>query len=199
MGTCLALFSRAAEADLRLDGDEGRMLSISLCNLNCCADRVDICSVFNGDRLEAECFHALFHVLAECDVCASLDGDTVGIVENDELSESKCSRKRESLRGNSLHHTAVTAEYICEMIDNRIIFLVEYGCQMFFSHCHTNCHTHTCAKRSGCSLNPNGVAVFRMSRSQGSDLTEVHEVFLCKTVSEQVKQGIQQHGAMSAG
>jgi len=145
VGACLALFSRAAEADLSLDGDEGRMLSISLCNLNCCADGIDICSVFNGNCLEAECFHALFHVLAECDVCASLDGDAVGIVENDKFTKSKCSCKGECLRGNSLHHAAVAAEYICEVIDNRVAFLVEYGCQMLLSHCHTNSHAHTCA------------------------------------------------------
>ena len=169
-----ALFCRAAEADLCLDRDEGRMLRISLCNFDRCTDRIDICSVFDCDRLEAECFHALFHVLAECDVRASFDGNTVGVVENDEFSKSKCTCKGECFRGDSLHHASVSAEYICEVIDNRIVFLVEYSCQMFLSHRHTNCHSHTCAERSCCRLNAYGVTVFRMSRSQGTNLTEVH-------------------------
>ena len=42
-------------------------------------------------------------------------------------------------------NAAVAAEYICEVIDNRVAFLVEYGCQMLLSHCHTNSHAHTCA------------------------------------------------------
>ena len=169
-----SLFCRAAEADLCLDRDEGRMLRISLCNFDRSADRIDICSVFDCDRLEAECFHALFHVLAECDVRASFDGNTVGVVENDEFSKSKCTCKGECFRGDSLHHASVSAEYICEVIDNRIVFLVEYSCQMFLSHRHTNCHSHTCAERSCCRLNAYGVTVFRMSRSQGTNLTEVH-------------------------
>ena len=76
----------------------------------------------------------------------SIEGSTdIAFRENDKFTKSKCSCKGECLRGNSLHHAAVAAEYICEVIDNRVAFLVEYGCQMLLSHCHTNSHAHTCA------------------------------------------------------
>ena len=101
--------------------------------------------------------------------------------------------------GNTFHHTAVATEYISEVIHYRITFLVELCCKMSFCHSHTNCHSHTCAKRAGSSFNTLGVLVFRMSRGKGIQLTELHQVFLGQTVSEQVKQRVQKHGTMSTG
>ena len=163
----LALFCRAAEADLRLDGDKGRMLGICLCSLDRLADRVDIIAIFYSDRLETKCLHTLLYILTECDVRASLDGDAVGIIENNQLGKSQGTCQRECLRGNAFHHTSVAAQYIGVMVNYRIIFFVEYAFQMCLSHRHADCHTHTCAQRTGRRLNANGMTIFRMSRSLG--------------------------------
>ena len=70
---------------------------------------------------------------------------------------------------------------------------------MSLSHRHTDCHTHTCAERARRRLNTLGVAILRMTRGQGTVLTELHHIFLGQAVAEQVKKGVKKRRAVSAG
>ena len=85
---CFSLFCRASVTDLCLDRNKGRMLCICLCSLDGSADGVSICTILDHDRLEAECTHTLLNILAECNIGASFDGDPVGIIQYDQLSEA---------------------------------------------------------------------------------------------------------------
>ena len=93
MGAGLALLCRAAIADFRLDRDERRMLLVRFRLFDGLADGCEVVAILDRDRLEAECLHALLHVLAERDVRAALDGDAVAVIEDDELREAERTRE----------------------------------------------------------------------------------------------------------
>ena len=82
------LFSRAAIADLGLDGDERRMFFIGFCFFDSSADGVEIRAVFDGDRLEAESSHAGLDIFGKGDVRVAFDGNVVAIVEDDEFGQA---------------------------------------------------------------------------------------------------------------
>ena len=89
MSACLALLGRAAVANLGLYGDEGRTCGICLCLLDGLADGIQIIAVLNGNQLEPEGFHALLYILCKCNIRASLDGNTVGIIKYNKLAQSQ--------------------------------------------------------------------------------------------------------------
>ena len=145
MSTCLALLRRAAIADLRVNRDEGRTSRIQLGLLNRSSDRYQVIAVRNIQCLETKRFHALLHILRKCDVRASLDRNTVAVIQNDQFAEPEGSRQRERLGRNSLHHAAVTAKSEGVVIDNRVTFLIKYSRQMRLCHRHADRHAHACA------------------------------------------------------
>ena len=85
------------------------------------------------------------------------------------------------------------------MIDDFITRLVKNRCQVLLRSCHTDGHADAGTERSGGRFDADRVTILRMARCQGTELTELHHIFLRETEAEQVKQGIQQHGAVSTG
>ena len=85
MSACLALLSRAAIADLCLNSNERRTLCILLGSLDSHSNRINVIAILHGNRLESKGAHTLLHILTERNICASLDGNAVGIVEYNEL------------------------------------------------------------------------------------------------------------------
>ena len=177
MSACLALLGRASEADLRLNGDERRMLSVFFCLLDGSSDCFQIIAVFHGDRLETERFHAFLDILGKCDIRTSLDGNFIGIIEDDQFGQSQCSCQRKRLGGNPLHHAAVAAQHECIVIDYRILLLIKNLCQMSLCSRHTDSHSHTGSQRSCGCFDADRVAILRMSRCQGTQLSEIHDIF----------------------
>ena len=85
------------------------------------------------------------------------------------------------------------------MIDDLVARLVKDRCQVLLRCCHTDGHADAGAERSGGCFDADRVTILRMARGQRTELTELHHIFLRETEAEKVKQGIQQHGAVSTG
>ena len=199
MGRSLALLCRTAIADLGMNNDYRRSVCVCLGCLNSCSDGVKIISVLYLKYAEAVCFHALCHIFPERNVCISLNGNIVGIIDYDQLSKSQSTCQRECFRGKSLHHTAVSAQYIGIMVYDFAVFFVKYSSQMSFSHSHAHCHAHTLSQRTGSCFYAYGMSVLRMSRCQRTSLTEVLNIINGEiSVSEQMEQRVQQHRAMAS-
>ena len=195
----LALLRGAAVADLRLDRDERRMLLVSLGLLDGPADGLKVVAVFDRDRLEAERTHARLHILTECDVRIALDGDVVGVVEDDELRKAERTRERERLGGDALHHAAVAAERERVVVDDLIARLVEYSREMRLRHRHADRHAHAGAQRPRRRLDADRVAVLRMARRQRAILAELLHIVERQPVAIEMKQRIEERRAVAAG
>ena len=196
---CLPFLCRAAGADLRLDLDHGRTGGIRLGLLNGCENGSGIISVLYTKSLETKGFKTLLYGFAEGDIGPALDGNVIGIIKYDQLGQSQGSGQREGFVGNAFHHASVAAKYIGIMIHHRMLRGIKYGCEVLLRHRHTDSHRHAGTQRAGGSFHAGRMTVFRMTGSQGPQLTEVHEILPGKTVAEQVEQGIKKHGSMSAG
>ena len=83
------LLSRAAVANLGLDGDERRMFFVGFCFFNGFADGFKIRAVFDSDRLEAEGSHAALDIFRKGDIRAAFDGNAVAVIEDDEFIEAE--------------------------------------------------------------------------------------------------------------
>ena len=199
MSRCLALLCRTAIADLGMNNDYRRSVCVCLGCLNSCSDGVKIISVLYLKYAEAVCFHALCHIFPERNVCISLNGNIVGVIDHDQLSKSQSTCQRESLRGKSLHHAAVSAQYIGIVVYNFAVFFIKYSSQMSLSHSHAHCHAHTLSQRTCGGFYANGMAILRMARCQGASLAEILNIINGEiSVSKQMEQRIQQHGAMAS-
>ena len=109
MGACLALLGRAAVSDLCLYRDKGRMPGIFFRLLNGGANGLQVITVLHSEGLETKGSHAGGYILGKSQVCASLDGNAVGIVQNDQFMKAHGACKGKRLVGDPLHHTAVAA------------------------------------------------------------------------------------------
>ena len=140
MRTGLALFCRAAIADLRFDRNERRMLFIRLRFLYGTGNRRQVIAILYGDRLEAKCRHALLDIFRKRNIRASLNRYLIAVIENDKLGKAQCACQGESFRGNSFHHAAIAAQRKGIMIYHREIRLIENRCQVSFRHSHAHGH-----------------------------------------------------------
>ena len=197
MCTGFALLSRAAITDLGLDRDEGRMLLISLGCFDCLADCFQIIAIFDRDRLETECSHTGLDILGKSDIRAALDRNLVRIIEHDKLGQAKRASQREGFRRNTFHHAAITAQSEGIVIYYIIARLVERSSQMSLSHSHADSHAHACTQRAGRSFDTSRMTILRMTRRQGSILTELFHVVHSQSIAIEMKQGIQQRRTMT--
>ena len=123
---------------------------------------VDIIAVYIVDGMPAIGTVPRRDIFAEGNRGVTLNGDAVAVVQDDEFIQLLRAGKGAGLGGNAFLQAAVSYERIGIMIYNREALFVEFGGQMGFRHCHTNCHTYPLAQRPGGGLNTSCMAVFGM-------------------------------------
>ena len=194
----LALLGRAMRADLGGDNDQ-RGAGILLGRLDRRAYGVDVLTVGNLLHMPAVGFVALGGIFAQRQLHLALDGDVVGVIEQDQLAQPQRRSQRGGFAGDPLHHAAVAHQRIGVVIDHREAGAVKLGRQVLFRHRHADCVGNTLAERARGGLYADSVAVFRMAGRFGAELAELLEILNRQTVAEEVQQAVHQHGAMAGG
>ena len=85
------------------------------------------------------------------------------------------------------------------MIDQRKIFLVEFGGQMRRAHRHPNAVRKALAQRAGRDLDSRRQAVLRMARRFRSPLTEVFDLVQREIKAREIEQRVKQHAPVTGG
>ena len=93
MRTRLALFCRAAKTDLRLYSNHCRAGFISFRFLDSFSNFFQIVAILHNKCLETERLEAFLYILSKRNIGASLNRNLVGIIEDNQLAKSQCSRK----------------------------------------------------------------------------------------------------------
>ena len=70
---------------------------------------------------------ALGRVVREPAGNVAVDGDTVIVVEGDELAEAECAGERTGFVRDAFHHAAVANEYVCVVIDDFEARTIEFA------------------------------------------------------------------------
>ncbi len=90
MGRGLALFSRAAIANLRMHRNKGRVFCISFSCFDCFADSFHIVAVSYFQQLETKRFHAFLYIFRKGNIRTAFDGNIIAVIENNQFAQAQC-------------------------------------------------------------------------------------------------------------
>ena len=192
----LALLGRAMRADLGGDDDQ-RGAGILLGRLDRRAYGVDVLTVGNLLHMPAVGFVALGGIFAQRQLHLALDGDVVGVIEQDQLAQAQRRSQRGGFAGDPLHHAAVAHQRIGVVIDHWEAGAVKLGRQVLFRHRHADSVGNALTQRAGRGLHAHGMAVFGVAGGLGVELTEVLEIIHGQAVAEEMQQAIQHRGSVT--
>ena len=109
------------------------------------------------------------------------------------------SREGRRLVGNSLHHAPVAGDDIDFSVQQTGLIQSGDRGEVACGGGHADCGSQSGSERTGCDLHSFGVSIFGMAGGQTAPLTEVLEILHRQAVFKEVKQTVQQHGAVSGG
>mmetsp|Transcript_65228 Transcript_65228/g.121591 ORF Transcript_65228/g.121591 Transcript_65228/m.121591 type:complete len:218 (+) Transcript_65228:1634-2287(+) len=120
--------------------DQSGFLSLGLCLLhNLLKDagvvHITICYV---EHIPALCSEDGGHIFAEGEIRATIDGDLVVIVEDDQFVQLQVARQGCGLGDDALHHAAIPCQDINIMIKDWEIWFIESRCQMSLADGHAH-------------------------------------------------------------
>src|SRR5688572_11908180 len=98
-----------------------------LCLADRTIDRIAVVSVHIRNDVPAVRLEALGRVVREPAGNVAVDGDTVIVVEGDELAEAERARERTGFVRDAFHHAAVANEYVCVVIDDFEAGTIEFA------------------------------------------------------------------------
>ncbi len=100
---------------------------------------------------------------------------------------------------DAFHHAAVAHEGVGVVVDDVVTWAVELRRQGAFGDGEADGVGDTLAQRAGGGLNARGVAVLRVARGFGMELTEVFQLAHRQVVAGEVQEAVNQHGAVAVG
>ena len=166
-------FVRRAEADGGAADDQGRFVLHALRFLNRFFHRLRIVTVDFVHHVPVIGFKAFCSVVGKPALGFPVNGDTVVIVEANQLAQAQGARQRADLVGDPLHQAAITHKDIGVVIDNLVVGLVELRGQRTLCNRQADGIRQPLAQRAGSSFNTRRIADLRVARRFGVQLAEV--------------------------
>ena len=139
-------------------------------------------------------------VLGEGDVGVTLDGDSVGVIDHDEVAQILGGRQRRGLRGHTLLETAVADKAVDEVVEDRLALgcvRIEQAAFPARGHRHADCVADARAEGPGGALDEPGVAVLGMPRALGSPGSQRLQVLELEVGTGQVELTVLGQGGMT--
>ncbi len=188
---------RAAAADDGAHHHQGRLGRLGAGERDRGIDRLQIVPVVHLDDLPAVSFEARPDVLGEGQLRGSLDGDVVIVVEVHQLAEAEVPGEGGGLRGHPLHEVAVADDGVGVVVDQVEAGPIEGRGKERFGDGHADAVREAGAQRPGGRLHPRGEPMFGMPGRAATPLPEGLKLVDGKAVAGEMKQGIEQHGAVA--
>ncbi|CAI1174446.1 Uncharacterised protein [Serratia rubidaea] len=190
---------RRAEADNGLAHQQGRLVGDLAGFLDRRLDGVGVVAVHAAHHVPAVGFKALGGVVGEPAVDVAVDGDAVVIVEGGQLAELEGAGQGADFVGDAFHHAAVAHKDVGVVVDDVMARTVELGGQGAFGDGEADGVGDALTERTGGGLDAGGVAVLRVARGFGVQLTEVFQLAHRQVVAGEMQEAVNQHGAMAVG
>ena len=108
MYSCSSLLLSGTISDYCIYLNEWRSLLIWFSLFYSLSDSFKIVSVLYFYGLESESLHSVYYIFCKCYICASLDRNSVWIIEYNEFWKSECSGKWKCFWWYTFHQTAVS-------------------------------------------------------------------------------------------
>ena len=183
------LLVRAAEADMRPDGDQARSV-VGSGGFDRRGDGLDIVAVRDTLGVPAVGIEAGRHVLRPGHPGGPVQLDQVVVVEHHEPAQTQVAGQAGRLGRDALLEIAVGRDDVGPVIDDRPVgsVLVELGGQAPLSDGHADRVRESLAERSGGGLHAGRQAVLRMTGRDAAPLPEALQVLHRDVVPGQVQQ-----------
>ena len=174
-----------ALADMRFTSNQCGFVSAVFGCRDGAADRLHIVAV-HADDTPAISLEASRCVVNEPRRDLAVDGDTVVVVQGDELVQLPRTRQGAGLVADALHHAAVTHEHIGVVVDDGMVWAVELGSQQFFGQRHAHRVGDALAQRAGGGFHAGGDAHLRVPCGFAVQLPEVFQLAHGQVVAGEV-------------
>ena len=150
-------------ADHGLAANQARPVGHCLCFFQCGINRRGIMAVDVRHNMPAIGGEALRRVVGKPALHLAVDGNTVVIVERNQLAQTQGTGQRTGFVRNAFHQTAIAQKHISTMIDNGMAGLVEFGGKQLFRQRHTHRVGNALTEWAGGCLNPGSHTDFRVT------------------------------------
>ena len=191
------LLVRAAEADVRPDGDEARPV-VGPGRLDGGRDRLHVVAVGHALGVPAVRLEARGDILGPGHLRRAVELDEVVVIQDDELAESQVAGQARRFGRHALLEIAVRGDDVGPVIDDRAVGTVgvELGGESALGDGHADRVGQALAERTGRGFDAGRQAVLRVARRDAAPLAERLEVVHRDRVAGQVEQRVQQHAGV---
>jgi len=138
-------------------------------------------------------------ILALADIQHGVEGDVVGIEENDEIIETEVTGKRGGLGRDTFLKTSIAAENNNMVVENGVLGSVEASGSHLLGHRKSHAIGHTLAERTGGRLDSGSLMELRVSRSDAVELAEFLHLIERKVEPGKVQPCVEKHAAVTSG
>ena len=199
VGIRRALLVGGAPADKRLAADQRRTIRLRARRFEGRNHGVGIVSVHILHNVPAVGAKPCRRIVREPSLRRAVDGDGVVVVDADQFSQAQCASQRTGLVGDALHQATVAHEDIGEMVDDRPAGPVE-GCrQRLLCQRHAHRIGQPLPQRAGGGLDGDVHLPLRVTGGPLADLAELPNLIHLQGVPAEVRQRVNQHGAVPVG
>ena len=159
-------------------------------------DRAHVPAIGDAADMPAHSLESPRDILREGHIGSAVQRHLVVIVEKDQLAQAPVARQRRRLQADALHQVAVADQRVGVVIDDFVPVAIEIAGQKSFRQRHADRRRRPLAQRTGGGLHAGRVAVFRVAGCAAAPLAEVLDLLQRQVIAGQVKQRIQEHGAV---
>ncbi|CCJ89366.1 hypothetical protein BN132_1294 [Cronobacter turicensis 564] len=199
VGFLFARFVRRAEANHGATDNQRRFVGDLFRFFDGALDGLGIVAVNLMHHVPVVGFKTFGGVVGKPALGLAINGNTVVIVEANQLAEAQRARERADLMGDALHQAAVAHKHIGIMIDDLMARTVELRRERFLGNSQTNRVRQPLTERPGGGFHARRIADFRVARRFGVQLAEVFQLFHRQIVAREVQQAVEQHRRMTVG
>ena len=186
------LLVRAAEPDVRPDGDQARPVVVARF-VDGRLDRPEVVAVLDPRGVPAVGLEPLRDVLRPRHRCRPVQLDVVVVVQHDQLAQAEMPGERRGLGGDAFLEIAVGRDDIGPVVDDRVAVAVELRGKTSLRDRHADGVGKSLPERPGRGLDARCQARLGMARRPRSPLPERAQLVEWQVVAGQVEQRVQQH------
>ena len=185
-------------SDDRLTDDHVGLALGGLGLIKGCEDLVQVMAVDHLD-MPAVGGIASADILALADIQHGVEGDVVGIEENDEIIETEVTGKRGGLCRDTFLKTTIAAENDDMVVEDSVLGSVEASGSHLLRHRESHAIGHTLAERTSGRLDSRSLMELRVSGSDAVELTEFLHLIERKVEAGKVQPGVEEHATVTCG
>ncbi len=188
-----ALLVRRAIADHRLAADQGRPRGARPGLLQGRANRLRIMTVDLRDDMPAVCLEARRRVVRKPTADVAVDGDSVVVIQADELPETQRAGQRAGFVRNTLHHAAVAQKHVSVVVDDRKTGPVEGRCEQGLGQRHAHRVADALTERAGRRFHTDCEVILGVTSRAITELSEIPDLLDAQVIAGQICDRIQKH------